>query len=63
LPAPRCSRRMISDGRVVVSLATAQPLEHFLHWKQTLRSTAQIFSTAFFSAVLLFVFLIVITLV
>jgi hypothetical protein len=32
-----------------VSLATGQPLEHFLHWKQTLISTPEISSTAFLS--------------
>ena len=57
LPAPRCSCRMISEGRDLVSLATGQPLEHFLHWKQTLRSTPDNSSTASFKARPVFVFL------
>ena len=44
-PAPRCSRRMISEGGHLAMLATGQPLEHFLHWKQMLRSTPEISST------------------
>jgi hypothetical protein len=44
-------------------LATGQPLEHFLHWKQTLMSTPEISSTASFRARLAFVFLMVITVI
>jgi len=45
----------------VVSLATGQPLEHFLHWKQTLMSTPEISSTARFRPDPVFLFLMVIT--
>jgi hypothetical protein len=54
---------MISEGRDLVSLATGQPLEHFLHWKQTLTSTPEISSTAFFKARLFLFFLMVITVI
>jgi hypothetical protein len=52
---------MISEGRDLVSLATGQPLEHFLHWKQTLMSTPDISSTARFKPCPFFLFLMVIT--
>jgi hypothetical protein len=52
---------MISEGRDRVSLATGQPLEHFLHWKQTLMSTPEISSTALFRPCPFFLFLMVIT--
>jgi hypothetical protein len=54
---------MISEGRDRVSLATGQPLEHFLHWKQTLMSTPEISSTACFKPCPFFLFLMVITVV
>jgi hypothetical protein len=44
-----------------VSLATGQPLEHFLHWKQTLTSTPEISSMALFRPGPFFLFLMVIT--
>jgi hypothetical protein len=54
---------MISEGRDRVSLATGQPLEHFLHWKQTLISTPDNSSTARFRPCPFFLFLMVITVV
>jgi hypothetical protein len=54
---------MISEGRVLASLPTGQPLEHFLHWKQTLRSTPDNNSTASLRARLFLFFLMVITVI
>jgi hypothetical protein len=54
---------MISEGRDRVSLATGQPLEHFLHWKQTLMSTPDNSSTARFRPCPVLLFLMVITVI
>jgi hypothetical protein len=41
-PAPSWSLLMISEGGDTAIPETVHPLEHFLHWKQTLRSTSDI---------------------
>ena len=41
-PAPSCSLPHDFRGPGFVSRDTGQPLEHFLHWRQTLTSTPDI---------------------